>query len=152
MIIHLQESWIWLYNHAAATQVCPSGWRLPTKGEWLALDEWAKTTYPCNGESAKSLCSNGYWGVGGTADPCAPGYQVSGLNTGNNASGFTLIPAGVDHNGSYYAYQQAVNLWSSTPENGGYWYAFFTWNQLYMGGGASTATVNSGFAVRCIKD
>ncbi|MCR4826239.1 MAG: T9SS type A sorting domain-containing protein, partial [Bacteroidales bacterium] len=54
--------------------VCPTGWHVPSHGEWNALISYVQSqpAYYCNGDSnniAKALASTNYWNS--TTNPCA---------------------------------------------------------------------------------
>ncbi len=82
----------YLYNINAAVIVCPAGWHLPTQDDWVKLIQYvdSKEEYRCDGKIAKALASRVGWATS-TVD-CAVGNDP----TSNNATGFSVLPAGVN--------------------------------------------------------
>jgi uncharacterized protein (TIGR02145 family) len=116
-----------LYNFYAvndARSLCPSGWHIPTDGEWIGL-----------GVS-----------VGATA------LKSSGSDSppwnGTNSSGFSAVPGGIRNNnfnllGSYCFW------WSSSPSGSSAGSFFLDTNSgIYT----SPLPVSYGFSVRCVRD
>jgi len=68
-----------LYDWATAKNVCPKGWHLPTKDDWLTLENYIESENECS-------------------DNCAGKYLKSkyGWNSGNGVDtvGFSALPGG----------------------------------------------------------
>ena len=130
-----------LYNWYAvddARGLCPSGWHVPTDGEWTAVIDFLggevlahaamKTTYG--------------WNNGG-----------NGTN-GTNSSGFSCLPGGTrDHFDGSFLFAGYLGAWWSSSLFNETW----AWcRQLYAPVGYSVNSsfndLTSGFSVRCIQD
>ena len=128
-----------LYNWYAVNNgsgLCPSGWHVPTDGEWTALE-----TY---------LGANGHSGAEGTALKSTSGWNSGGNGTDN--FGFSALPGGNrDHLDGRFGGAGFIGYWWSSSPNGGNAWArylyFFTpgVNQFY-------ANPRAGFSVRCLRD
>jgi uncharacterized protein (TIGR02145 family) len=116
--------------------VCPSGWHLPTDGEWTTLAVFL-----------------------GGVDIAGRKMKESGLehwqspNAGAaNESGFTALPGGYHHHyGSYYDLTSYARFWSSSEFN-----TTDTWSRylIYTVEDVNRSANNKedGFSVRCLKD
>ena len=119
-----------LYNHAAATQwnLCPSGWNLPSVGEWTTLLDTL-----------------------GGVDEAAPALKASAGWDGTNAVGFEALPAGQRNlYTGFNGLNEAAYYWTSTT--GDFPYAFavsLSSNEAPVGVG-STGN-HDGFSIRCVK-
>ena len=125
-----------LYNWYAvddARGLCPSGWHVPTDGEWTIL------TDHLGGESVAGgqMKTNYGWFNGGN---------------GTNSSGFSGLPGGgrYDYGGGfsfagYYGY-----WWSSSPNGSNARYRFLSSNSESVG--RSYSGQGDGFSVRCVRD
>lgn len=137
-----------LYNWYAvddARALCPSGWHVPTDGEWMTMEM-------ALGMSEAEANDEGWRG----SDQGIQMKSTSGWNSGNNgtnSSGFSAVPAGARYPG-----EEAFNYvgdftywWSSTPSAESGWGRW-----LYLGQGGvnrdNTAQQQFGVSVRCIKD
>jgi uncharacterized protein (TIGR02145 family) len=129
----------YLYNWYAAADnkgLCPSGWHVPSDGEWTTL-----TTY-LGGENV----AGGKMKTTGTTD-------WNSLNTGaTNESGFSAIPGGNRYsNGRFYNYRADVYFWSSTESGSNLGWTrglSFNFNSI----GRYTSYKVYGASVRCLKD
>ena len=111
----------YLYNFAAANQICPDGWHLPSKGEYQALADYIDREYTgvYNDDLitvAKAMASKQDWHQCDTVVG-APGYH----STSNNSSGFNLRPvggyftvSGTSGNPDFHGYYWRTYLWTST--------------------------------------
>ncbi|MGB0171836.1 MAG: fibrobacter succinogenes major paralogous domain-containing protein, partial [Flavobacteriales bacterium] len=128
-----------LYNWYAVNNgsgLCPSGWHVPTDGEWTALE-----TY---------LGANGHSGAEGTALKSTSGWNGGGNGTDN--FGFSALPGG----NRFYLYGNFVNAgnygswWSSSPNDGYAWYR----SLIYANPDIVRYDVSPrpGFSVRCLRD
>jgi uncharacterized protein (TIGR02145 family) len=128
-----------LYNWPAVMtdEICPSGWHVPTDGEWTQLTDYL------GGES-----------VAGHAMKSTSGWNNNG--NGSNSSGFTGLPSG------YYApWPGAFNYvgngcyWWSSSENYDYgannsWFYSLVFSHGILIGGANAQ--HDGFSARCVID
>jgi uncharacterized protein (TIGR02145 family) len=123
-----------LYNwHAVADArgLCPSGWHVPSEGEWSGI------VYFLGGPS-----------VAGGPMKTEYGWDI---NNGTNASGFSALPGGSrTEYGNFHQAGLYGSWWSSTS-----FFAFARYNYLYYGNADATSSITSqqiGFSVRCLKD
>lgn len=128
--------------------ICPTGWHVPSDAEWTQLTDYvsSQSQYVCGNDNtiAKALASTTGWDSSTTT--CAVGNTPSG----NNATGFSALPAGFydvicDFFGSN------ATFWSATEGDDNYAY--------YRSLGYNYALVNrgdylkdNGFSVRCVRD
>ena len=98
--------------------VCPAGWRMPTSDDWNTLFNYLSQwdTLRCNNETSqvvKAICSRENWAPSTTE--CAIGWNAEN----NNATGFSIKPAGYVENGPYGVYGQNVG---PVPGNAAYFF------------------------------
>ena len=116
--------------------ICPSGWHLPTDGEWTILTNFLGGTNIAGGKMKET----------GTVHWNPP-------NTGaTNESGFTGLPAGrrgTDDN--FYDLGSYGHFWSSTEYNT---YRAMYWRLDYDDDGVihGNSQNGSGISVRCVQD
>ena len=132
-----------LYKWDETSDVCPSGWRLPTKGE---LENLINTVggEETAGDSLKTK-------TGWKTYSAAGGLSAKGV--GEDSFGFSALPGGFrTYNGDvWYSDEDAVTYFcsSTTADNGeGSYYMVLNWAH-------SNAEIISGqyaCSVRCIKD
>jgi uncharacterized protein (TIGR02145 family) len=128
-----------LYNWYAvddARGLCPSGWHVPTDGEWTVMTDFL------GGESV----------AGG---PMKTTYGWHGGGNGTNSSGFSGLPGGVrDFDGSFDGAGGYGFWWSSSPFGPGAWhrglngYYFEYFEVVYR----YDVNLRYGFSVRCVRD
>ena len=124
-----------LYNWYAvddARGLCPSGWHVPTDGEWTVL------TDHLGGESVAGV-------------QMKASYGWSGGDNGTNSSGFSGLPGGLRNSDGYFYYAGGYGYWWSSSPIGSYaWYRnLFSSNEdVYRG----TYDQRRGFSVRCVLD
>jgi uncharacterized protein (TIGR02145 family) len=125
-----------LYNHYAVTDargLCPTGWHVPTDGEWSTLENFL-----------------GGGSVAGGALKSTTGWNNNG--NGTNSSGFTALPGGHrSDNGGFGALSFDGYWWSaSTASTGNAWYRF-----LYLHGPhlfRFDGPFVPGYSIRCLRD
>ena len=125
-----------LYNFYAVNDsrgLCPSGWHVPTDGEWTIMIDHLG-------------------GVSVAGDQIKATYGWNGGNNGSNSSGFTGLPGGYRYDdGTFYDVGGNGSWWSSSPTGIGGWYRYlynYLGNDVYRGSHAARL----GFSVRCIQD
>lgn len=126
-----------LYNWyaAASGKLCPSGWHVPSDGQWTIL-----STY-LGGESA----------AGDKMKEEGATHWKNFNNASTNVSGFTALPGGGRVGGSFSSIEESGAWWSSIESDTDYaWCRELDDNvvELLRGGLAK----NMGFSVRCIKN
>jgi uncharacterized protein (TIGR02145 family) len=124
-----------LYNWYAvddARGLCPSGWHVPTDGEWTVMTDFL------GGES-----------VAGGQMKTDYGWYNGG--NGTNSSGFSGLPGGYrSSSGSFDSAGYFGNWWSSSPNGSNAWsrglldFYEFVYRDYF--------NLRSGFSVRCVRD
>jgi uncharacterized protein (TIGR02145 family) len=115
--------------------ICPTGWHIPTDGEWTTLTTFLGTNSPGGKIKETGIL---HW---------------SSPNAGaTNSSGYTAIPGGWRDIGGDFGYlTKYANIWSSTQEN-----TSNSWYRSLSNSGAAVGRSNdyktNGFSVRCVKD
>ena len=136
-----------LYNWYAvddARGLCPSGWHVPTDGEWMVLEMEL-------GMSESEANSTGSRGTDeGTQLKSTYGWQNGG--NGTDDFGFSALPGGYrdEYNGLFYNAGCNGFWWSSSPSGGDAWDRFL----YYYGPDVYRYDLNPryGFSVRCLRD
>ena len=128
-----------LYNWYAvddARGLCPSGWHVPTDGEWTNLENY--------------ITSQGFDGSEGTALKSPSGWNYGGNGTDN--FGFSALPGGDRNYGSGYFSQAGLMgyWWCSSPNGGGAWSRFLFHNSPAIV--RSGSNPRYGCSVRCLRD
>ena len=134
--------------------ICPTGWHVPSDGEWTQLVQYVggQSNYLCSNNSsyiAKALASTTGWAS--STNQCAVGNTPAS----NNATGFSAVPAGRHYGSSFDRSGSYAYFWSSTERNSSIAY--------YRSLDYNTASVNSnynvnydrksdGYSVRCLRD
>ena len=127
-----------LYNWYAVNNgsgLCPSGWHVPTDGEWTALE-----TY---------LGANGHSGAEGTALKATSGWAGGGNGTDN--FGFSALPGGVRSDNSHFYVAGGYGYWWSSSPIGGYAW-FRSLNDASPAIDRNNDSPRDGFSVRCLRD
>jgi uncharacterized protein (TIGR02145 family) len=128
-----------LYSFEVATGVCPAGWHLPTRDEWIILSEFLGSS-----EAGQKMKAR-------KQDPVPW--------DGNNESGFSAIPAGAGNGEGFLRKGDWALFWSATEYNGqrawfaqldGFWYPSPPkYRNLYVGWYYLKSNL---FSVRCIEN
>ena len=133
-----------LYNWYSVNDsrgLCPSGWHVPTDGEWEELPY--------------QLGAFGYGAQYSSADSLRSDYGWYGGGNGTNSSGFLALPGGrrrVDAESFEHAGFRGY-WWSSTPTGNGALGRMLVTGADYISPLTEWDTVrNNGYSVRCIKD
>ena len=137
-------------NPSGAQGICPSGWHVPSVAEWTQMMDYVGSVpaYLCNGNSgniAKALAVTDGW-ESSAGDICTVGANPAS----NNASGFSIVPAG-EYIGDYFEMGRYAFLWSSTESDSGNAWHFdidFSSSNVY---GYSWCKFD-GYSVRCVLD
>jgi len=104
-----------LYNHYAVTDsrgLCPTGWHVPSDGEWQVLTKYLDPSADTNSTIVTASLT-----AGGPLKSTATQPTTGGWNSPNtgatNSSGFTALPGGLrNYKGGF-----------TTMANGGYWWS-----------------------------
>ena len=153
------------FNSGATTVqvqgICPIGWHVPSKEEFLQLRDYVKSVpaYVCESDAnsiAKALADSINWLTYSSATACA----VTNQQEINNATGFTASPAGhwsLDNSGyvgimHWNWYRAAAEFRTSTQYNSSSAYRCYLY---YTGTDLNSSTAAnkvSAVSVRCLKD
>jgi uncharacterized protein (TIGR02145 family) len=123
-----------LYNEYVKTdsrKVCPVGWHIPSGSEWLEL--------------ASHLGGIGI--AGGKMKETGTTHWIVSNAGADNASGFTGLPGGSRHKGSFNDMGTDGYWWSSAPSD-----FFYLTNSETALRTKSTALPDEGLSIRCVKD
>ena len=123
-------------NPALRKKLAPTGWHVPTDGEWTQLTD----------------CLGGESIAGGKMKATGTSLWQSPNTAATNASGFTGLPGGYrNYYGSFLYIGGLGNWWSSSEySTTDAWFRFLN----YSGGdaGRSGYYKKNGFSVRCLRD
>ena len=95
--------------------ICPNGWHIPSNAEWSQLTDYvsSQSQYWCDNNSnyiAKALASTA-WPSNPDGDwNCFPGQD----SESNNATGFSVLPAGVLRDAHLYYFNESAYFWTTT--------------------------------------
>lgn len=142
-------------NSVGVQGVCPTGWHIPSNGEWAQLINYVNSQEQnrcggIDGQIAKTLASTTGWDRGYSGYECLVGnYQ----NT-NNTTGFSIVPAGsLTRAGNYDGQRYNALFWTSTEKEEDASQAY-RWsignNSLGMSSGADYK--DCGLSVRCLRN
>ena len=125
-----------LYNWYAvddARGLCPSGWHVPTDGEWTVLTDHLGGAFEAGGQMKTTY--GWYNGVNGT-----------------NSSGFSGLPGGLHSGSNGYFGNAGLNgyWWSSSPLGSSAWHRSLSHFDDYVL--VNYSNPQNGLSVRCIKD
>jgi uncharacterized protein (TIGR02145 family) len=150
-----------LYNYyAASSNICPTGWHLPSNAEFFSLIGYLDPSFnPSSLNSPPTMINTIAGGaLKDTGTIGNGGYWNSPNTNASNSSRFTGLPGGV-RNG----YGGTPNLYSALGFDGNWWSSNF--NSAWPGSAYYFTLVSSsggvywgvtgpynGFSVRCIKD
>lgn len=116
--------------------ICPTGWHVPTTGEWLALTEGL----------------GGYLVAGGKLKETGTTHRTNPNVGATNSSGLTFLPGGFrDSNGTSDQMGSYGHWWTATASGDGAdnFYLYYNYNQAMIFAGA---TGRRGYSIRCRKD
>jgi uncharacterized protein (TIGR02145 family) len=127
-----------LYNgYTVVTgKLCPDGWHIPEKQEWLVLREFLGDSIKAGGKMKET----------GTENWQSPNRGA------DNSSGFTAVAAGIRYfEGTFSSNQSYTSMWSATDASQGELWC----TSLYFADTNLSLNHRSnkyGFSVRCIKN
>ena len=115
-----------------ARGLCPTGWHVPTDGEWTVLTDFLGGSSVAGNEMKTTY---GWYGGG----------------NGTNSSGFSGLPGGDRFtNGNFYYAGSSGSWWSSSPSGSYAWYRYLSSD--LPGVDRNDFSRRSGFSVRCLRD
>jgi uncharacterized protein (TIGR02145 family) len=128
-----------LYNWEAAKTVCPSGWHLPSRDEWIVLIEYVDVLLSSTSQNAgrKLKATSGWNGHNGTDE-----------------FGFAALPGGGQNTGTMGANRgvgEEGNWWSSddTSSSNASSFRMVSSNGIIYN---NSVRKSAEFSVRCVKD
>ncbi len=140
-------------NPSNVQGVCPDDWHLPSHAEWQQLISYTIANgYNYDGSTSGDKSASSMAATYGWAESADPG-DVGNDQESNNATGFSILPAGSRHSeaGVFYNQGAYTYFWSSTTINEtAAWNYFMIYN--YRGFYWSGVAYSAGFSVRCVKD
>ena len=124
-----------LYNWYAVDDsrgLCPSGWQVPTDGEWTVMTDHLGGASVAGGQ----MKTDYGWYNGGN---------------GTNSSGFSGLPGGYRHyNGNFYSAGYSGNWRSSSPDGSIAWSRNLSYHSEFVD--RFNGNQRNGFSVRCVRD
>ncbi len=140
-----------LYNWPAAGSSCPSGWHLPSDGEWVTMTEYLnKNGFGLEDDEesiGKSLASATGW-----MDYTAVG-TIGNDQSDNNSSGFSARPGGKKSTKDFMVLGKYAFYWSSSESSETHAIVkslVYTGNRLMSQEEGHWKWL--GYSVRCVKD
>jgi uncharacterized protein (TIGR02145 family) len=131
-----------LYNHYAVMDtrgLCPTGWHVPTDGEWTTLETFLGGSSVAGG-ALKS-----------TATQPTPGGWLSPNTGATNSSGFSAGPGGLRlSDGVFYYVGYDGWWWSSSLSGTSAWDRLLNFNYFNIFRYNDNRSI--GFSVRCLRD
>jgi uncharacterized protein (TIGR02145 family) len=125
-----------LYNWYAvddARGLCPSGWHVPTDGEWTVMTDFLGGASVAGGQMKTT-------------------YGWSNGGNGTNSSGFSGLPGGYRdyYDGFFYEAGSLGLWWSSSPVGSSAWFRYLSSfsEDVYR----FDTYPRDGFSVRCVRD
>jgi uncharacterized protein (TIGR02145 family) len=115
--------------------ICPSGWYLPTDGEWTTVTDFLGGENVAGGKMKETGTT--HW------------YPPNAAAT--NESGFTALPGGYYYGGSFYGLGSFGNWWSSTEYSSTYAWRrnmSYVYGTVYRVGTSKT----TGFSACCLRN
>ena len=134
------------YAVADARGLCPSGWHVPTDGEWMTMEM-------ALGMSDAEANDTGFRGTDQGAQMKTDYGWYNGAN-GTNSSGFSGLPGGFRNSDGYFDLAGANGKWwSSSPNGSSAWYrGLQDYNEDVYRNHEPNFSLRYGFSVRCVRD
>jgi len=94
--------------------ICPTGWHVPTDGEWTSLIQFTVPTETVSATATGNQSSN----AGGKLKSQGTAYWNSPNTGATNESGFSALPGGYrDINGSFGSFRFKAFFWSASESD-----------------------------------
>ncbi len=143
-----------LYNHYAVTDsrgLCPTGWHVPSDGEWKVLTKYLDPSADTN-TASNTVSTTAGGALKSTATQPTPGGWSSPNTGATNSSGFTAPPGGFRFiNGGFGYLTDYGNWWSSSVLSASNAWSrdlFYFYSDIFRNYNGRTL----GFSVRCCRD
>ena len=140
----------YLYNWYAATdgkKICPTGWHVPTDGDWTSLIQFIDPTLIASAIGTQSTMAGDMLKSTGTTL-----WKVA--SSGIDNYGFSALPGGYrDFDGSFGYISYIALFWSSSEDVSGFGFALY--RSLHSNNSSVTRNGNDksvGASVRCLRD
>lgn len=127
-------------------KLCPDGWHVPTKEEWIELSEYASF--------------NGEYGASGSYIASTSGWKssndlgdVGNDQVSNNESGFNGKPGGYRSNSGNFNYEGELAYWWTSSETNDFTYAYRTsigYYGFYID--LDYSSKQTGYSLRLVRD
>ena len=143
----LLETYGRLYNWYAvddARGLCPSGWHVPTDGEWMTMEM-------ALGMSESEANDTGYRGTD-QGTQMKTDYGWSGGGNGTNSSGFSGLPGGYRDYFGHFDVAGSIGFWWSSSLSGFYSSAMRSLHKSDVRVLRTASGHENGYSVRCIRD
>jgi uncharacterized protein (TIGR02145 family) len=131
-----------LYNGNAVMieGICPSGWHVPTDGEWQTM------------EMSLGMSESGWWGWRGSpvGDYLKSNSGWNSCGNGSNSSGFDGLPGGYCDSGGFYYDGDSGFWWLYSESDSDSWARWLSYenDNVYR----YNTTLFYGFSARCVRD
>jgi uncharacterized protein (TIGR02145 family) len=152
--INWKDNYGALYNWYATVDtngLCPTGWHVPNRMEWLALISYTGSDSPHGNEMKSCLQVNSPLG-GDCSTTEHPRWNQHNTHYGTDDHGFSCLPGGFrGFSGGFGGIGNSAYFWSSTEYS---LESSWTYFLLYSYGSVSFFYENKpqGFNVRCLRD
>jgi len=126
--------------------MCPTGWHVPSDGEWCTLTTFLDSTVDC-------AVINNWTGTNVGVKLMAISSLWKNPNNSNNISGFSLLPSGLRmNNGNFGSVGSSELIWLITEYSNTI--SYYISNYYFFNNISKNifATKDFGFSIRCLKD
>ena len=139
----------YLYNWYAVNDgndIAPQGWHVPTHSDWLLLEMNL-------GISFADAVGSGFRGTdeGGKLKETGDVHWLIPNTGATNSSGFTALPGGIRHDGSFYNLGKGAYFWTSDPSDSfrsHYRLLYYDTSDILL----SQVSQRSGLSIRCVRE
>ena len=137
--------------------LCPAGWTIPSDNQWLELLKYVAANNGGEGVGKSLKSKDGWFSVGTVLKPNI-GPARSAVASGDDAFGFTALPAGSRWGDEIYTHDE-TRFWTKSTKNlyGSYQKGPFYYVGHKLSFDSDEVTVDSssyaskGFSIRCIN-
>ena len=136
---------------SGAKGICPTGWHIPTDGEWCTVTQFLDATVDCGLDGWSGTNSGGKMKSTGTIQAGTGLWNTPNAGA-TNESGFAAIPAGYRFDSGAFIGNGSDGYWSTST----LYYTFYTWHrEMNYNRSDLNRTAYSryaGLSVRCLRD